>query len=70
MGQNNRFRHFVTTYECNKYYKSFMKDVVEDILQQTSMPIRFLMQDIGGPSHFMMLLNYVNLIMHVKELEV
>jgi hypothetical protein len=53
----------------NKYYKNFMQDVVEDILQQTSLPIRFLMQDIGGPSYFMMLLNYVDLIMHVEKLE-
>jgi hypothetical protein len=47
-----------------------MKDVVENILQQTSLPIRFLMQDIGGPSYFMMFLNYANLMMHVKELGV
>ncbi len=47
-----------------------MKDLVEDILQQTSLPRRFLMQDIGAPSYFMMLLNYANLVMHVKELEV
>jgi hypothetical protein len=53
-----------------RYYKSFMKDVVEDILQHTSLPIKFLMQDINGPSYFMMLLNYVNPMMHVKELEV
>jgi hypothetical protein len=53
-----------------RYYKSFMKDLVEDILQQTSLPRRFLMQDIGAPSYFMMLLNYANLVMHVKELEV
>jgi hypothetical protein len=47
-----------------------MKDLVEAILQQTSLPRRFLMQDIGGPSYFMMLLNFKNLVMHAKELEV
>jgi hypothetical protein len=31
---------------------------------------RFLMQDIGAPSYFMMLLNSANLVMHVNELEV
>jgi hypothetical protein len=29
-----------------------MKDLVEVILQQTSLPKIFLMQDIGGPSYF------------------
>ncbi len=53
-----------------RYYKSFMKDLVEDILQQTSLPKIFLMQDIGGPSYFMMLLNSIDPMMHVKELEV
>jgi hypothetical protein len=47
-----------------------MKDVVEDILQQTSLSIRFFMQDIGGPSYFAMLMNYADLMMHVEELEV
>ncbi len=47
-----------------------MKDLVEDILQQTSLPKIFLMQDIGGPSYFMMFLNSIDPMMHVKELEV
>jgi hypothetical protein len=53
-----------------RYYKSLMKDLVEDILQQTSLPKRLLMQDIGAPSYFMMLLNFIDPMMHVKELEV
>jgi hypothetical protein len=53
-----------------KYYVSFMKDLVEDILQQTSLPKRLLMQAIGGPSYFMMLLNSIDPMMHVKKLEV
>jgi hypothetical protein len=47
-----------------------MKDLVEAILLQTSLPRRFLMQDIGGPSYFMMFLKFANLVMHVKELKV
>jgi hypothetical protein len=47
-----------------------MKDLVEDILQQTLLPRRFLMQDINGPHYFTMLLNFANPMMHVKELEV
>jgi hypothetical protein len=47
-----------------------MKDVVEDILRHTSLLIRFLMQDINGPSYFTMFLSYVDPMMHVKELEV
>jgi hypothetical protein len=48
-----------------------MKDLMEDILQQTLLLRRFLMQDIGtNPHYFTMLLNLANLVMHVKELEV
>jgi hypothetical protein len=36
-----------------RYYMNFMKDLVEVILQQTPLPKIFLMQDIGGPSYFM-----------------
>jgi hypothetical protein len=41
-----------------------MKDLVEAILHQTSLPKRFFMQDIGGPSYFMMFFNSSNLMMH------
>jgi hypothetical protein len=47
-----------------------MKDLVEAILRQTSLPKKFLMQDISGPSYFMMHLNSSNLVMHAKKLEV
>ncbi len=48
---------------------SFMKDLVEDILQQTSLAKRFLMKAIGGPSYFMMLLNSIDPMMQAKKLE-
>jgi hypothetical protein len=41
-----------------------MKDLVEAILHQTSLPKKIFMQNIGGPSYFMMLLNSSNLMMH------
>jgi hypothetical protein len=47
-----------------------MKDLVEAILQQTSLQRRFLMWDIGGPNDLIMLRNFTNLVMHAKELEV
>ncbi len=69
MGQNNKST-CVTIDEAQRCYRSFMKDSVEDILQQTLLPRRFLMQGIGNPSYFMMFFNYASPVMHVKELKV
>jgi hypothetical protein len=69
MGQNNKFTCCVTIDEAQKILQElhegfsgghFTVDIAKKILNV----------GIGGPRYFMMFLNYANLVMHVKELEV
>jgi uncharacterized phosphosugar-binding protein len=70
MGQNNRFGHYVTIDEAHTILWELHERIGGGHLVTDIIAKKILMHDIGGQNYFMMILNYVNLLMHAKELEV